>query len=77
MRASHRTCLGLATTMFMMEAMTMSATTNPAADPTESFWIAPSSTYRLWQGPDATRQAVRDVFEMSGKTVARTLKVNV
>ena len=27
-------------------------------------WIGPSSTYHLWQGPDATRQAVRDVFEV-------------
>ena len=25
-------------------------------------WIGPSSTYHLWEGPDATRQAVRDVF---------------
>lgn len=29
-------------------------------------WIGPSSTYHLWQGPDATRQAVRDVFEVFG-----------
>jgi len=26
-------------------------------------WIGPSSTYHLWEGPDATRQAVRDIFE--------------
>ena len=36
--------------------------------PTKSFWIGPSSTHHLWQGPDATRQAVRDVFETFGKT---------
>ena len=36
--------------------------------PTKSFWTGPSSTYHLWQGPDATRQAVRDVFEVFGKT---------
>jgi len=29
-------------------------------------WIGPSSTYHLWQGPDATRQAVRDIFEVFG-----------
>ena len=33
----------------------------------KSFWTGPSSTYHLWQGPDATRQAVRDVFEVFGK----------
>ena len=27
-------------------------------------WIGPSSTYHLWQGPQATRQAVREVFEI-------------
>jgi len=34
---------------------------------TTSFWIGPSSTFHLWQGPDATRQAVRQVFEVFGK----------
>ena len=36
--------------------------------PTKSLWIGPSSTFHLWQGPDATRQAVRDVFDVFGKT---------
>jgi uroporphyrinogen-III decarboxylase len=27
-------------------------------------WIGPSSTYHLWQGAEATRQAVRDVFQV-------------
>ena len=31
-----------------------------------SFWIGPSSTYHLWAGPEATRQAVRRVFEVFG-----------
>lgn len=31
-------------------------------------WIGPSSTYHIWQGPEATRQAVRDVFECFGDT---------
>ncbi len=31
--------------------------------PTKSLWIGPSSTYHLWRGPAATRQAVRDVFD--------------
>jgi len=29
-------------------------------------WVGPSSTYHLWEGPEATRQAVRDVFEVFG-----------
>jgi hypothetical protein len=32
-----------------------------------SIWTGPSSTYHLWQGPEATRQAVREVFEVFGK----------
>lgn len=32
----------------------------------KSLWIGPSSTYHLWAGPDATRQAVRRVFEVFG-----------
>jgi uroporphyrinogen-III decarboxylase len=35
---------------------------------TESFWIGPSSTFHLWHGPERTRQAVRQVFEVLGKT---------
>jgi hypothetical protein len=34
----------------------------------KSFWIGPSSTYHIWQGPEPTRQAVRDVFECFGHT---------
>jgi len=30
-------------------------------------WMGPSSTFHLWKGPDATRQAVRRVFEVVGK----------
>ncbi len=29
-----------------------------------SFWTGPSSTYHLWKGPDATRKAVRETFEV-------------
>ena len=36
--------------------------------PTKSLWIGPSSTFHLWQGPDRTRQAVRKVFDVFGKT---------
>lgn len=32
----------------------------------KSLWIGPSSTYHLWAGPEATRQAVRRVFEVFG-----------
>ncbi len=32
-----------------------------------SFWTGPSSTYHLWQGPEATRAAVRTVFALFGK----------
>lgn len=35
--------------------------------PNKSFWIGPSSTYHLWKGPDATREAVRKVFATVGK----------
>ena len=30
-------------------------------------WIGPSSVYHLWKGPEATRQAVRAVFEVLGR----------
>ena len=30
----------------------------------KSFWIGPSSTFHLWSGPQATREAVRRVFEV-------------
>lgn len=33
-----------------------------------SLWTGPSSTYRLWKGPDATREAVRMTFDLMGKT---------
>jgi len=36
--------------------------------PTKSFWIGPSSTFHLYGGPDVTREAVRRVFEVFGKT---------
>lgn len=29
-----------------------------------SFWTGPSSTYHLWKGPELTRQAVRETFEV-------------
>jgi len=32
----------------------------------KSFWIGPSSTYHLWSGPQATREAVDRVFEVFG-----------
>ena len=35
--------------------------------PTKSFFTGPSSTFHLWKGPEATRQAVRTVFEVFGK----------
>jgi uroporphyrinogen-III decarboxylase len=35
---------------------------------TKSFWIGPSSTFHLWNGPQPTREAVRQVFEVFGKT---------
>lgn len=34
---------------------------------TKSLWTGPSSTYHLWSGPDATRRAVREVFDVMGK----------
>ena len=34
----------------------------------QTLWIGPSSTYHLWQGPQATRRAVRTVFSTFGKT---------
>jgi uroporphyrinogen-III decarboxylase len=36
--------------------------------PVSSLWTGPSSTYHIWKGPEATRQAVRDTFEVMGKT---------
>ena len=36
--------------------------------PLTSFWTGPSSTFHLWQGPDATRRAVREVFDVLGTT---------
>ena len=30
-------------------------------------WIGPSSTYHLWNGPEATREAVRTVFDVFGR----------
>jgi hypothetical protein len=36
--------------------------------PAKSLWIGPSSTFHIWEGPEATRQAVRQVFEVVGKT---------
>jgi len=35
--------------------------------PAKSFWIGPSSVYHIWKGPEPTRQAVRDVFDVFGK----------
>jgi uroporphyrinogen-III decarboxylase len=32
--------------------------------PVSGLWMGPSSTYHIWQGPEATRQAVREVFEV-------------
>jgi len=32
----------------------------------KSLWTGPSSTYHLWSGPQATREAVRQVFEVLG-----------
>ena len=36
--------------------------------PTKSFYTGPSSTYHIWNGPEPTRQAVRHVFDVIGKT---------
>ena len=36
--------------------------------PNKGLWIGPSSTFHLWNGPDATRKAVQQVFETFGKT---------
>ena len=35
--------------------------------PEKSFWIGPSSVYHTWKGPEPTRQAVRDVFDVFGR----------
>jgi len=32
-----------------------------------SLWTGPSSTYHLWKGPEATREAVRMTFDVMGK----------
>ncbi len=32
-----------------------------------SFWTGPSSTYQLWKGPEPTREAVRQTFEIFGE----------
>lgn len=32
----------------------------------KSLWLGPSSTYHLWAGPEATREAVRKVFDVFG-----------
>ena len=36
--------------------------------PTKCLWTGPSSTFHLWEGPEATRAAVRQVFEVFGTT---------
>ena len=36
--------------------------------PTKSFWTGPSSTHHIWNGPELTRQAVREVFDCFGRT---------
>ena len=36
--------------------------------PGKSFFVGPSSTFHIWEGPEATREAVRTVFEVFGKT---------
>ena len=33
-----------------------------------SLFIGPSSTFHIWEGPEVTREAVRTVFEVFGKT---------
>jgi hypothetical protein len=33
----------------------------------QAFWLGPSSTFHLWSGPEATRRAVRQVFEVFGR----------
>jgi hypothetical protein len=35
---------------------------------TKALWIGPSSVYHIWNGAEATRAAVRQVFECFGKT---------
>jgi len=36
--------------------------------PTKALWIGPSSTFHLWEGPEATRAAVREVVGTFGRT---------
>lgn len=33
-----------------------------------SFWTGPSSVYHIWKGPQPTREAVRQTFEVFGRT---------
>jgi hypothetical protein len=35
--------------------------------PGKAHWTGPSSTFHIWKGPEATRQAVRQVFDCFGK----------
>lgn len=37
-----------------------------ALTPAKTFWTGPSSTFHLWNGPDATREAVREVMGVFG-----------
>ena len=39
-----------------------------ALAPSKSFFTGPSSTYHIWRGPEATRRAVREVFDVFGRT---------
>ena len=36
--------------------------------PTKAFWTGPSSTFHIWNGPEATRQGVRQTFDCFGRT---------
>ncbi len=36
--------------------------------PNKAFWTGPSSTFHIWKGPEATREAVRLAFDCFGKT---------
>ena len=35
--------------------------------PGKAFWTGPSSTFHIWEGPEQTRQAVRQVLDCFGK----------
>lgn len=39
-----------------------------ALAPRKAFWTGPSSTFHIWKGPEATREAVRMTFECFGTT---------